>query len=123
MRTCIHALPFLRVSLFTLGLLGAAGCASPPAQGDPGALGVSAERLVAETPAQTLALQVEALLDGPSSSCKNCHSVTRAAVQSWGQAMLKVENDCIVKPGLTPLQRVNCLRVDPSSGTSSFSAH
>jgi hypothetical protein len=134
MRTCAYSLSFLPFSLVSLGLLSAAGCVSPAANEAPvdqvdqvgqsvigGKLAV--DRLVADTPAQTLAHQVEALLDGPASACKNCHGITRSVVQTWGQAMLKVESDCIVKSGLTPLQRVDCLRVDPTSGTSAFSAH
>ncbi|HEU4406836.1 MAG TPA: hypothetical protein VFS43_16330 [Polyangiaceae bacterium] len=131
MQTFTQTLTLFRFALVGFGLWAAAGCAAPPGPGAPGGVadvaapddeGLAAQA-VANSPGQQLALDVEALLVGPQSACQNCHTITRQTVRDWAEAMLAVEAACVMPLGLTPLQRVDCLRLDPSSGASPFSAH
>jgi hypothetical protein len=106
------------------GVAREAGAVGDAAVGDAAAVEVAAvARLDADVPGLDLAKKVEGLLAGPDSRCKNCHGITRETVRGWAEAMLAVEAACIDAPGLTPAQRVDCLRVDPTSSTSPFSAH
>ena len=93
-----------------------AGCSAPADE----PTGSSEAALVREP--KLLVRQVATLLKGPDGACKNCHTVDRDEVRDWGQAMQAVHAACVASPGLTPRQRVDCLRVDPSSGESPFSA-
>jgi hypothetical protein len=114
----------------TLFLLGSPGCVESSKVGtaDPnaaieGEVGAVGEALDADDPGEALAKQVEALLVGPQGKCKNCHSITRQTVRDWAEAMQAIDTACFRAPGLTPVQRVDCLRVDPGSSASPFSAH
>ncbi len=124
MRTLLHPLSFLPIALVAAGLASGAGCAeSGKPLADAGAADEASleEDVLAEGPGLTLAQQVSALLTGPEAKCQNCHTVNQGSVQVWGSAMLAVEAACIMKPGLTPQQRVDCLRTNPASSTSPFS--
>jgi hypothetical protein len=126
MRICQQSFALLGLPLTALGLLCASGCAGAPAGGQGDTVATDEDLLVkavANTPGQQLAHDVETLLVGPQSTCQNCHTVTRQTVRDWAEAMRAVEAACVMPLGLTAAQRLDCLRLDPSSPASPFSAH
>lgn len=113
MRT--HILPLSAAVL--LGTFAAlAGCsASEEDVGDTEGAATSAEEL------QT-AKDVVALLGGEAGKCKQCHGVNAAKVKAWGTTMKDIDAACFAPEALTPMQRIDCLRQDPSNPASPFSA-
>lgn len=101
-----------------LGSLAAlAGCSSTTAEdvGDAEGAASTAEDL------QT-AKDVVALLGGDAGKCKQCHGVNAAKVKAWGTTMSTVDAACFAPAGLSPQQRIDCLRQDPANPASPFSA-
>ncbi len=129
MLTLSRPLAFFALSALAAGLTAGSGCVEPGrrnagAPADDAALDAAFDdgALAAGGPGLTLAQQVSALLTGPGTKCQNCHTVNQPSVRAWGESMLAIEAACIMKQGLTPRQRVDCLRTNPASGTSPFSA-
>ena len=68
------------------------------------------------------AREILALLNGPDGKCKSCHSAAPADIRKWGNAMNAVEDTCFKPEGLTPQQRIDCMRNDPGDPFSFFNA-
>ncbi len=60
-----------------------------------------------------------ASVDGATPRCKECHSLTRSNLRNWLQLTKTFEQTCL-KPGMAPLDSVNCMRADPSNADSPF---
>lgn len=79
----------------------------------------------AATPAEDLqtAKEVVALLGGADGGkCKQCHGINAAKIKQWGTTMKDVDAKCFAPTTLTPKQRIDCLRQDPTNPASPFSA-
>lgn len=78
----------------------------------------------AATAAEDLATakEVVGLLNGSAGKCKMCHGISAAKVKTWGTTMKDLDAACFASEGLTPKQRIDCLRVDPANPSSAFSA-
>ncbi len=68
-----------------------------------------------------LAKEILDLLGGSKGKCNSCHSAAPEKVRSWGNAMISVEEQCFAPPGLSSVQRVDCMRTAPSDPQSAFS--
>jgi hypothetical protein len=108
---------FVAYVIPSLATLSIVGCSAPAAE----PTGTVEEAAVVQGP-RVLAREVANLLKGPEGACKQCHQVTRDKVRRWGEKMQAVQAACLDQPGLTAQQRVDCLRTEPSSGTSPFAA-
>lgn len=69
-----------------------------------------------------LARQMIALLDGSDGRCNGCHSASPDKIRAWGRSMMAIDAACFARTTLTPAQRIDCLRDDPSDPSSRFSA-
>ena len=104
--------------VFTV-LTAAAGCSSSTTS-DPGA-GCANGRC--DSPQQSLAIHSLQLLganvEGATQRCKECHSLTRAGLRNWAELTQTFKDTCL-KPGMAPLDSVNCMRADPTNVDSPF---
>ena len=70
-----------------------------------------------------LAKKAAVLLNGDGAKCNACHTAGKDDVTRWAAAWKSVNAECLDGAlNLTDMQRVDCLRSDPSDPTSAFSA-
>jgi hypothetical protein len=107
-------------ALFFIALTAAAGCSAASTSSDPNA---SCGGGKCDSTQQSVALQSLRLLganvDGSTLRCKECHSLTRSGLRNWAEMTSTFKATCL-KPGMAPLDSVNCMRADPANTDSPF---
>ncbi|HEX8952671.1 MAG TPA: hypothetical protein VF945_12535, partial [Polyangia bacterium] len=107
-------------TLLFIVLAAAIGCSASSTSSDPGASCADGK---CDATQQALALHSLQLLgasvDGATARCKECHSLTRAGLRNWAELTRTFKETCL-KPGLAPLDSVNCMRADPANADSPF---
>jgi hypothetical protein len=104
---------------FALAAAAAAGC-SASSSSDPGA-SCAGGKCDATSQSQALhSLQLlGANVEGSTARCKECHSLTRSGLRNWLSMTQTFKATCL-KPGMAPLDSVNCMRADPANADSPF---
>lgn len=92
------------------------GCSVDPSDGaDSTSDQLSAEDL-------QLARTSAALIAGANGRCTSCHTAGQEDIRRWGSAMKTIEDTCLSPSlSLTALERVNCMKDDPSDEASGWS--
>lgn len=108
-------------ALFIIALAAAAGCSAASTSSDPSASCANGGKCDATDQATALHnLQLlGANVDGATPRCKECHSLTRSGLRNWAALTATFKETCM-KPGMAPLDTVNCMRADPSNTDSPF---
>ena len=101
-------------------VLAALGCSSAPAD-DTGSAAANASATESDL---ALAKKAVGYINGDSGKCTSCHTAGKTDLKRWGDAFTAVDQACFgaAAASMTPMQKIDCLRKDPTNPSSPFAA-
>lgn len=61
------------------------------------------------------------IMGGAKGKCKGCHSIDKPTIERWAAALSGIEASCVKLDGLSPQQRLDCLK-DNGDATAAFTS-